>query len=63
LCKAAFRWWQNTHQHPQTVANLWVSYALTPTWTASAGVRHVGKVYANAANTQHWPAYTLLDRA
>ncbi len=41
---------------PQTVANLWVSYALTPTWTASAGVRHVGKVYANAANTQHWPA-------
>ena len=46
---------------PQTVANLWVSYALTPTWTASAGVRHVGKVYANASNTQHWPAYTLLD--
>lgn len=46
---------------PQTVANLWVSYALTPTWTASAGVRHVGKVYANATNTQHWPAYTLLD--
>ena len=43
------------------MANLWVSYALTPTWTASAGVRHVGKVYANATNTQHWPAYTLLD--
>lgn len=46
---------------PETVANLWVSYALTPALTASAGVRHVGKVYADAANTQYWPAYTPLD--
>ena len=46
---------------PQTVANLWVSYSITPAVTASAGVRHVGKVYADTANTQHWPSYTLLD--
>ncbi len=46
---------------PATVANLWLAYALTPTLQASAGVRHVGKVYADAANTQWWPSYTLLD--
>lgn len=46
---------------PATVANLWVSYAITPALQASAGVRHVGKVYADAANTVHWPSYTLLD--
>jgi iron complex outermembrane receptor protein len=46
---------------PQQVANLWTSYAITPTVTASAGVRHVGKVYGNASNTKFWPSYTLLD--
>ena len=46
---------------PQQVANLWASYAITPTVSASAGVRHVGKVYGNAANTKFWPSYTLLD--
>lgn len=46
---------------PQTVANLWVSYSITPAITASAGVRHVGKVYSDSANTQYWPSYTLLD--
>ena len=46
---------------PETVANLWTSYALTPAITATAGVRHVGRVFANAANTQQWPSYTLLD--
>lgn len=46
---------------PATVANLWVGYAITPQLQASAGVRHVGKVYANAANTQWQAAYTLLD--
>ncbi|MEG1770757.1 MAG: TonB-dependent siderophore receptor [Comamonas sp.] len=46
---------------PETVANLWTSYAFTPALQASAGLRHVGKVYANAANTQSWAAYTLLD--
>ena len=46
---------------PATVANLWVGYAITPQLQASAGVRHVGKMYANAANTQWQSAYTLLD--
>lgn len=46
---------------PATVANLWLAYALTPTLQASAGVRHVGKVYADVANTQWSPSYTLLD--
>jgi iron complex outermembrane receptor protein len=46
---------------PSTVANLWMSYAFTPAWQASVGVRHVGKVYADAANTLRWPAYTLVD--
>ena len=46
---------------PEAVANLWVSYAITPGLLASAGLRHVGKAYADAANTLHWPAYTLLD--
>ncbi|PLC02975.1 TonB-dependent siderophore receptor [Variovorax sp. RO1] len=46
---------------PAVVANLWVSYAVTPRLQATAGVRHVGKVYADAANTMHWPGYTLLD--
>lgn len=46
---------------PSTVANLWTTLSLTPSLKAIAGLRHVGKVYANAANTQTWPAYTLLD--
>uniref|UniRef100_UPI000D39B9D0 TonB-dependent receptor n=1 Tax=unclassified Variovorax TaxID=663243 RepID=UPI000D39B9D0 len=46
---------------PATVANLWVSYAFTPAVQASIGIRHVGKVYADAANTMRWPAYTLVD--
>ena len=28
---------------------------------ASVGLRHVGKVFADAANTQQWPAYSLVD--
>ncbi|RQO63767.1 TonB-dependent siderophore receptor [Variovorax sp. KBW07] len=46
---------------PAVVANLWVSYAFTPRLQATVGVRHVGKVYADAANTINWPGYTLLD--
>lgn len=46
---------------PRTVFNVWTSYALTPQLQASAGIRRVGAVYADAANTQRWPAYTLLD--
>lgn len=46
---------------PARVANLWTSLRIAPQWTAIAGVRHVGQVYADAANTLTWPGYTLLD--
>ena len=46
---------------PKTVANLWLSYALTPTVQAHLGARRIGKVYADAANTLYWPSYTFVD--
>ena len=46
---------------PETVANLWISYAFGAALKASVGVRHVGGVYADAANTISWPSYTLVD--
>jgi len=46
---------------PKTVANLWLSYAVTPTVQAHVGARRVGKVYADAANTLYWPSYTFVD--
>lgn len=46
---------------PRTVANLWLSYAVTPALQAHVGARHVGKVYADAANTLYWPDYTFVD--
>lgn len=46
---------------PSNLANLWLSYALTPALTAQLGVRRVGKVAADAANTQYWPDYTFVD--
>src|SRR5690606_6742833 len=35
---------------PQRVANAWISWKFAPQWTASAGLRYVGKRYADAAN-------------
>ncbi|WP_370691584.1 TonB-dependent receptor [Herminiimonas sp.] len=46
---------------PATVANLWTSYAITQALQANIGIRRVGKVYADAANTMVWPSYTLID--
>ena len=46
---------------PKVVANVWTSYHISPQWSVNAGLRHVGKVYANASNTQTWGAYSLLD--
>ena len=46
---------------PKTVANVWVSYAVTPSVQAHLGARRVGKVYADAANTLYWPSYTFVD--
>lgn len=48
---------------PSVVANLWASYAITPAVRASVGLRHVGRVYADAANTVEWPSHTLVDVA
>ena len=48
---------------PSVVANVWASYAFTPTVQGSVGVRHVSRVFADASNTIHWPSYTLLDVA
>jgi len=46
---------------PKTVANVWLSYAVTPSLQAHLGARRVGKVYADAANTLYWPSYTFVD--
>lgn len=46
---------------PAFVANAWIDYDLAPQWTASAGLRHVAKVYGNAANSYSVPSFTLLD--
>ena len=46
---------------PATVANLWLTYAVTPALQANIGVRRVGKVYADAANTLYFPAYAFID--
>ncbi len=48
---------------PQRVANLWAGWKLQPDWTLSGGLRHVGKRYANNANTLVLPAYTTVDLA
>ncbi|GGB99393.1 TonB-dependent receptor [Oxalicibacterium flavum] len=46
---------------PATVANLWTTYAFTPALKGTVGIRRVGKIYGNAANTTIWPDYTLVD--
>lgn len=46
---------------PKTVANVWASYAVTPSVQAHLGARRVGKVYADAANSLYWPSYTFVD--
>jgi iron complex outermembrane receptor protein len=48
---------------PERVANLWVGWKPLPEWTLSGGLRHVGKRYADNANTLELPAYTSTDLA
>ncbi len=43
-------------------ANLWAHYRVGA-WQASLGARHVGKRFANNANTTEVPAYNLFDAA
>ncbi|QKV52830.1 TonB-dependent receptor [Comamonas antarctica] len=48
---------------PERVANLWAGWKFQPAWTLSAGLRYVGKRYADNANTLKLPAYTTADLA
>lgn len=48
---------------PQHVANVWLGWKLQPAWTLSGGLRHVGRRYADSANTLTLPAYTTADLA
>lgn len=47
----------------QRLANVWVSWNFQPRWTAMAGLRYVGKRYADNANTLALPSYTTTDLA
>lgn len=44
---------------PDRVANLWLTYDLTPAWQVGADARYVSSVYANTANTMWVPSYTV----
>ncbi|RYE42231.1 MAG: TonB-dependent receptor [Hyphomicrobiales bacterium] len=48
---------------PERVANVWVGWKFATDWTLSGGLRHVGKRYADNANTLKLPAYTTADLA
>jgi len=48
---------------PERLANVWVGWKPLPGWTLSGGLRHVGKRYADNANTLELPAYTTADLA
>ncbi|MGE8686014.1 MAG: TonB-dependent receptor [Achromobacter sp.] len=48
---------------PQRVANAWISWKFAPQWTASAGLRYVGKRYADAANRLEMAGYTTTNLA
>lgn len=47
----------------EQLANVWLSWNFQPDWTASTGLRYVGKRYADNANTLTMPAYTTTDLA
>ncbi len=46
---------------PQTVSNIWATWAFAPNWSANAGVQIVGKTYADNANTMTRPAYNIVN--
>ena len=45
----------------RATASLWADYRFAAGLTLGGGVRHVGGAYADAANTQRIPAYTVAD--
>jgi iron complex outermembrane receptor protein len=46
---------------PENTANVWVAYKVLPQLTARAGVRYVGKMFNNNADTLVVPAYEVTD--
>src|SRR5690606_35593955 len=48
---------------PERLANLWLSWRFAPQWTASAGLRYVGKRFADSANQLEMAAYTTTNLA
>lgn len=48
---------------PERLANIWLSWNFQPGWTAMAGMRYVGKRYADNANNLTLPSYTTTDLA
>ncbi|VVO24733.1 Ferrichrome outer membrane transporter/phage receptor [Pseudomonas fluorescens] len=44
---------------PQRVGNLWLTYDFAPAWQGGVDARYVASVYADNANTQTLPSYTL----
>lgn len=47
----------------ERLAHLWLSWSFQPDWTAMAGLRYVGRRYANNANTLELPSYATTDLA
>lgn len=48
---------------PQRVANVWVGWKFAPRWSASVGLRYVGKRYADEANQLEMASYTTTNLA
>lgn len=46
---------------PRRVVNAWLTWNPAPDWETGAGYRHVGRVYADTANTLSVPGYDLWD--
>ncbi|WP_407155495.1 TonB-dependent siderophore receptor [Bradyrhizobium sp. STM 3557] len=46
---------------PQTVSNIWATWAFAPNWSANVGIQIVGKTYADNANTVAMPAYNIVN--
>lgn len=46
---------------PEHSANVWLTKALAPNWTAGAGVNYVGDRFADPTNTVTLPSYTTMD--
>jgi len=44
---------------PDRVGNLWLTYDFDPAWQGGVDARYVASVYADNANTQTVPSYTL----